>query len=337
MQKEIVTEKIKFSTVSSKDLVLSLDRLTRFKYPEVKYFRVFSDLLSKYLISPKLSKKEILNLDINVLKSIVEKIWNDSVSFYSPDIAADYAFNKALTKEAIDTYFLNDDILNLININININGVLPLVKKFNTLPVNLKRLLLSQNEYSDLKILREKYNLRFPLEKVLLCEGVTEEILMPKFAAVCDYNFDKYGVRLLSAGGKNQVEKLYCELKDELKLPIFILLDADAKPTATRISQVLRPEDKIYLIHLGEFEDIFSLNLIKRTINNSYKNICQCKVSDFKGTQPMTKILTEFFRINNLGDYKKADFAKNVFDNTKSKKDLTEEIVNIVNEIKNLK
>ena len=336
MHKEVITEKIKFSIVSSKDLVLSLDRLTRFKYPEVKYYRVFSELLCKYLISPKLSKKEILQLDTDVLKSIVEKIWNESVSFYSPDVKPDFGFNKTLRQEIENTYILNEDISNLVDIDININGVLPLVKKFNTIALNLKRLLLAQNDYSDLTALRERYNLCFPVEKILLCEGVTEEILMPKFASIAGYNFDKYGVKLVSAGGKNQVEKLYCELKDELKIPIFILLDADAAQTASRIHSVLRDKDRIYLIHHGEFEDIFSLNLIKRTINNSYKNICECRISDFKYDAPMTKILTEFFRINNLGDYQKADFAKKVFENTKTQKDLTQEIVDIVYQIKNL-
>ena len=111
---------------------------------------------------------------------------------------------------------------------------------------------------------------------------------------------------------------------------------ADAAQTASRIHSVLRDKDRIYLIHHGEFEDIFSLNLIKRTINNSYKNICECRISDFKYDAPMTKILTEFFRINNLGDYQKADFAKKVFENTKTQKDLTQEIVDIVYQIKNL-
>ena len=70
-------------------------------------------------------------------------------------------------------------------------------------------------------------------------------------------DFDKNGIKLIGAGGKNQVAKLYCNLKNDLKIPIFILLDADAKTTAEQIKPILRESDKIYVIKHGEFEDIF--------------------------------------------------------------------------------
>lgn len=334
MLKDIDLDKIKFLQISQKDLVLALDRLTRFKYPEIKYYRVFSDLISKYLLFPKLTKNDIRELDINLLRQIVERIWNDSVKQYSPQIPLDKGFNKILKKELLNTYNLSDDIKKLVDIDLNINGVLALVKKNQSVPLNIKRLLLIEKDYTNLKNKREELGLRFPVEKVLLCEGITEEILMPKFASLYGYNFDKNGIKLISAGGKNQVAKLYCELKDELNIPIFILLDADAVETSNRIATVKRDCDDIYLIKHGEFEDIFSLNLIKRTINNRYKNICECTVSDFQKDMPMTKILAEFFRINNLGDYQKSDFAKEILNNIKYDTDLTEEIRTIINEIK---
>lgn len=337
MNKEIDLKNIKFLPVTSKDLILSLDRLTRFKYPEIKYYRVFSELLCKYLKEPKLSKNEIKELDINTLKALVEKVWNESAKKLSPDVLPDYGLNSALKDELLRTYNLSFDMQNLVDIKININAVLSLIKKNPSLPLNLKRLVLIENDYKKLTKKREKYNLRFPVEKVLLCEGATEEILMPKFSVLCGYNFDTHGVKLISAGGKNQVAKLYCELKDELNIPVFILLDADAMETAARIESVKRDGDFIYLIKHGEFEDIFSLNLIKRTINKRFKNICECCIADFKRQEPMTKVLAEFFRLNNLGDFQKADFAKELGENLKYETDLTEEIVQIVEKIKDLK
>lgn len=334
MNKEIDLENIKFLPVTSKDLILALDRLTRFKYPEIKYYRVFSELICKYLTFPKLSKNDIRELDAGVLSTLIEKIWNESVKILSPNVKHDEKLNKYLEDEILQTFNLTPEMQNLIKLNLNINGVLSLIKKSAQIPINLKRLILIENDYSDLKTKREEFNLRFPVEKVVLCEGITEEILLPKFASLSGYNFDRHGVKLISAGGKNQVAKLYCELKDELKIPIFILLDADAEETSKQIECVKRDCDVIYLIKQGEFEDVFSLNLIKRTINKRFKNICECCIADFKRSESMTKTLAEFFRLNNLGDFQKADFAKELAANLKYGTDLTDELLLIIDKIK---
>lgn len=334
MIKDIDLNKIKFLPVTPDDLVLALDRLTRFKYPEIKYYRVFSELICKYVTEPKLSKKQIIELDTDILKSIIETLWNESVKLHNPAVKSDKHLQKILLKELYNTYNLSDEVKRLVDINININAVLDLIKDTFNAPLNLKRLLFIENDTNNLEEKREKYALRFPVEKVVLCEGITEEILLPKFAKLAGYDFDRHGVKLISAGGKNQVAKLYCELKDELKIPVFILLDADAVETSERINCVLRKCDNVYLIKHGEFEDVFSLNLIKRTINKRFKNICECCVADFQHSEPMTKILTEFFRLNNLGDFQKADFAKELGENLKYNTDLTDEILLIIDKIK---
>ena len=332
--KEINLEKIKFVPVKQNDLLLSLDRLTRFKYPKIKYYRVFSELLCRYLIEPKLSKQMIESLDINLLKKLVEKIWNESVKKYLPGSTTDYSLNNLIKEELFATYNLSDEIKSLIDINLNIDGVLDLIDNPQEQPINIKRLLAVRKSKEKAIVLRNEYGLRFPVEKVVLTEGITEEILLPVFSKLAGYDFDKNGVKLISAGGKNQVAKLYCELKDELKIPVFILLDADAVETSDNIHKVLRSQDSIYLIKHGEFEDIFSLNLIKRTINKRFKNICESTIADFKRNEPMTRVLYEFFRLHELGDFQKADFAKELAENAKYDTDLTEEILLIIEEIK---
>ncbi len=339
MIKDLDISKIKFLPISQENLILSLDRLTRFKYPETKYYRVFTDILCKYLLYPKLSKKEILELEPQVLKSFIEVVWNDSVKQYVPDAAVDDKFNALLKQEVYDTYNISDNVKTLVEADLNINAVLSIMQKsseYDNLPLNIKYLLKLKHCETDKAALREKFSLLFPVEKVVLCEGITEEILLPGFARLCGYDFYKNGVKLIGAGGKSQVARLYCELKEELKIPVFILLDADAKPTSDAIEPILRDCDSIYLIKHGEFEDIFSLNLIKRTINNRYKNICEACVADFKHDEPMTRVLSEFFRIHELGDFQKAEFAKELAQNLKYETDLTEEIHQIISKIKEL-
>ena len=326
-------ENIKFHTMSRQDLVLSLDRLTRFKYPAFKYYRVFNEILSKYLLSPRLNRAKLEKLDIKTYLNYVETIWNASVTKHSGNIALKSAINNLISTEENAFYNLTDDLKELINANLDFEGVLGLVQTNKSTPLNLKRLILLKKHEMKPVELRERFNLKFPVEKVVLCEGITEEILLPAFSSAYGYDFNKHGVHLISAGGKNQVAKLYCELKDELKLPIFVLLDADAQKTAESIKTVLRATDRIHLIEHGEFEDLFSLFLIKRTINNRYKNFFQCSVGDFKSDLPMTKVLGEYFRINNLGDFQKAEFAKEILKNIKSEADLTDEIKVIIEEI----
>ena len=69
----------KFKFLTKDELLISLDRLSRFKLPEESYFRVFSSIITKCLITPKLSKKDIEDLSGDELSKIVELIWNKSV------------------------------------------------------------------------------------------------------------------------------------------------------------------------------------------------------------------------------------------------------------------
>ena len=272
-----------------------------------------------------------------MLRELIERVWNSSVeAVFGKTLCWEKDIKKVLLTEIDDTYNLSDEIRFLVSAGLKISPILFSLRKECDLPINLKRLVYLSQDIDNSLLLRKKFALRFPVEKVVLCEGITEEILLPKFAKLAGFDFESNGIKLIGAGGKNQVAKLYYELKDELKLPIFILLDADAKPTSELISPKLRDGDRIYLIQNGEFEDIFSLNLIKRTINHSFKNICECIISDFKSDIPMTKVLTEFYRKNELGDFQKADFAKALADTLKYKTDLTDEILSLIEAIKSL-
>ena len=326
--------------MTPEDFLISFDRLTRFKYTGKKYPRVYDDIIIKHLIEPKINRHKLSMIEPKIIGQITAAIWNGSLKQFIKNTNQDFSLNKLIISEEMDTYNITDEISDFLTCDINFSDTLKLLKKSfpaQQIPLNLKRFIVIQSKKDFcMRSLREQYALKFPIEKVLLCEGITEEILMPKFAKIDGYDFDKNGVHLISAGGKNQVAKLYCELKDELKIPVFILLDADAKETSENIKSVLRQKDRIYLIKHGEFEDIFPLTLIKRTINNCYKNITKCSVCDFKQNLPMTKILTEFFRKKQLGDYQKADFAKQVYKNIKTKSDLSSEIKDIIEAVKKL-
>jgi len=102
---------------------------------------------------------------------------------------------------------------------INYKGFLSIIEG-EQVPLNLKWL----NEIADKKFskeLRYEKSLHYPIEKVLICEGITEETLLPVFGKICGFDFDKNGIHVISAGGKNQVVKTFYKLSSELKIPIF--------------------------------------------------------------------------------------------------------------------
>ena len=59
---------MKIKPLTKEQLTISVDRLTRFKDPEIKYLRVFKDIITNNLIEPKLKKQELDNMDYEELK-----------------------------------------------------------------------------------------------------------------------------------------------------------------------------------------------------------------------------------------------------------------------------
>ena len=166
-----------------------------------------------------------------------------------------------------------------------------------------------------------------------MVEGITEEILLPVFAKKCDYDFDKYGIQIISAGGKNQVVKLFYEYAEQLKIPIFVLLDNDAKENYEQINLKKRKFDKVHLLKSGEFEDILPQNLVEKTLNDYLKNLNCVSDDDFR-YERMVENLEEIFKIKGFHEFKKAEFAQLVKEHIDNNFDISDEIRMIINEIK---
>jgi predicted ATP-dependent endonuclease of OLD family len=218
----------------------------------------------------------------------------------------------------------------LLNNRIDYQSVLKYIDVNST--VNL-RWLKSLNNNCDLKQTRENNYLKFPIEKVLLVEGLTEEILLPAFSKYLGYDFYQKGIQIIPAGGKNQVVKMYYSLSEELRLPIYLLLDKDAEENIRQIEPKLRKIDKIHLVSCGEFEDLLSKSLIVKTVNSLFKNFIIINSADLDSELSMAKQLEEIFRIKGLHEFKKVEFAKIVRENISENSDVSEEIRDIIREI----
>lgn len=322
---------VKVKPLTKEQLTISIDRLTRFKNPEVKYLRVFGELITNNLIQPKYKKSDIEKMDSEEVKKLAELIINYSLENLGLPKDEDYIINQRLYDYEKSVYIINENIEKFLKNKINYKAFVTLIDENS--PKNLKW-LKALGSPMDIKQERFKNSLRFPVEKVVIAEGATEETLLPEFAKRCGYDFDKEGIYVLSAGGKNQVVKLYYRLVDSLKLPIFVLLDKDAKENLEEIKPKLRPIDKIHLLACGEFEDLLPLELVQRTLDYQLNNISMMEKEMLNAPEPRVKILEEVFKTRGMHEFKKVEFAQMVKKNIKTNTDISDEICEIINEIK---
>lgn len=322
---------VKVKPLTKEQLTISIDRLTRFKNPEVKYLRVFGELITNNLIQPKYKKSDIEKMDSEEVKNLAELIINYSLENLGLPKDEDYIINQRLYDYEKSVYIISENIEKFLKNKINYKAFVTLIDENS--PKNLKW-LKALGSPMDIKKERFKNSLRFPVEKVVIAEGATEETLLPEFAKRCGYDFDKEGIYVLSAGGKNQVVKLYYRLVDSLKLPIFVLLDKDAKENLEEIKPKLRPIDKIHLLACGEFEDLLPLELVQRTLDYQLNNISMMEKEMLNAPEPRVKILEEVFKTRGMHEFKKVEFAQMVKKNIKTNADISDEICEIINEIK---
>ncbi len=332
----IFKSSIKYNLLSFDELVINLDRLSRFKLPEESFPRVFYSIILKHLIEPRLSKNDIENQKAEFIAKTVKLIWNDSVSKVCK-IRSNSNFPNIALKSLIKNTFKNIDERTKIFLNTDLN-IASVLKNLNyeQIPLNLKflmKLLEHENDGMTFEYIREKYSLCFPVEKLLIVEGITEEILLPVFADKLKKNFNKNGIFILGAGGKSKSPSLYLKLKNRLKIPVIMLFDEDAKEICTNLKDILLKKDKYILIEHGEFEDILQINLIKRALNNEYLPAVPLNISDLRKSEKMCNNIEAFYRTRHLGEFKKSKLAKIIAQNVKYETDITEEIKKIISHV----
>ena len=317
---------MKYKKLTQEQILISLDRLTRFKQTKEKYLRVFFDIITSNLLEPRFKKSELESLNTRQIKYYVQEIFNASID----EPCKDYHINHRLMKYE-NSVFINDcDTQELLDNGINFKGALKYINASSV--VNLKW-LKSLEAGQDIYEQRRLHCLKFPIEKVILVEGLTEEILLPAFSKFEGYDFYREGVQVIPAGGKNQVVKMYYKLSQELKIPIFLLLDRDAEENIRQIMPRLRACDKIHLVSSGEFEDMLPKSLIIKAFNACYKNFTAITELDFTQGSSHVESLEYIYKTKGLHEFKKADFAKLIRDNINEKSDISEEILAIIKEI----
>lgn len=290
---------MKFKQIPNDYFVTILDRLTRFEPAYKRYSRVFDDIINKFSL-------EVKAKDLNLSEKIqlAETIFNASVeqnnNFYINDTLA----------ELEEKYFnFNQESYQYLSTRLNISSMLDKIPENVNLPKNiiwLKEII--KNKTNILK-LREEKSLLYPLEKIILCEGQTEYVLLQTVFSLFNIDLDKLGFITIPAGGKNQVARKYYEMIEYTKLPFFILLDKDALAIKELIEPKLCHQDNIYIIQSGEFEDLIPKKILKNTINTIHSSGFNCIYDDFCDDNSMVQNLENIYKKYGFGEFKKAKFA----------------------------
>lgn len=318
---------MKFKIPEIEYIQICLDRLTRFKPVSERYIRVIDDVLSKCLIQ---MDEKLSDIQMSRKIELAQTILNSAAKNLT-----DLKLNEIIKNDEEKIFYLTNEDREFLNSKIDFLALINLLNE-NTLPLNLKRLKFQNNLTSNET--REKYATLFPVSKVVLVEGITEEILLIEFAKILGLDFKKEGIFVLSAGGKNQVARKYYKLIEEIKIPIFILLDSDAKEIANLIIPKLRNKDKLHLIKTGEFEDILTGKLIKNALNFHFAQNMLNNENEFEENGHAVVELHDCFKNNGWGEFKKADFAKIIREYLHQAKNppVSDELKLITDEIKNL-
>lgn len=319
---------MKYKIPDKNYIKISLDRLTRFKPVIERYERVVDDILHKFLISS--ANDKISNLALEEKINLSSEIFNSALNKKT-----DLSLNEIIKKDEEKIFYLTETEKKYLNSKIDFEAALDLFET-DELPLNLQRLKLQKNLDSDKT--RKKYSTLYPVKKAVLTEGITEETLLIEFAKILGVDFKKEGIFVLGAGGKNQVARKYYKMIEEIKIPVFILLDNDADEICELIKPKLRKIDSLYKIKSGEFEDILPKNLIKNALNFHFSQNLLSNGDDFEESNHTVENLNNCYKNNGWGEFKKADFAKIVREYILSAKNppVSDELIKITEEIKTL-
>ncbi|HEY9682118.1 MAG TPA: ATP-dependent endonuclease [Oculatellaceae cyanobacterium] len=162
--------------------------------------------------------------------------------------------------------------------------------------------------------------------RVILVEGVTEQILLPHFAKCLQAGWNERAIFVQPVGGANQLTKRYPALRASVKIPIDCVLDGDVESQAQAIAAVLKNGDRLFVLEGGAIEEKFPRELIVDLTNAYFAELggeaiyAEVTAQDLLGDSNQDS-LERLWRKRNRGTFDKTGFArvisKNVCDTAK--------------------
>ncbi len=158
---------------------------------------------------------------------------------------------------------------------------------------------------------------------LVLVEGVTETILLPKFLSLAisawnkqnGENSNSLDIRpiFIACGGANQLLRKYLHLRDVTSLPILCVMDHDASEQSDTIRDVLRDDDRLHVWSVGEIEDTFNYEALMQSLNSYLQSLSVHELilpEELSRDARRTELLDRLWRNRGLGDFNKVGFAE---------------------------
>ena len=185
-----------------------------------------------------------------------------------------------------------------------------------------------------LKLMRTDLPGDFLPDAIVIVEGPTEEVLLPRFGNALGMNFQSEAIMIVAAGGAKQVAKRYLFLRDLVAQPIVCVLDRDAEEQAAVITDTLRDCDRLFVLEAGEIEDTFESGAFARYLNSYLESfpgsVQPVAPSDFPVGTSRKAILGKLWKERKLGDFDKIAFAESIAQSLDTAGDVPKEFVRIL-------
>ena len=144
------------------------------------------------------------------------------------------------------------------------------------LSLSVESVLSAENEFCKLLHgARARLPVSFQPSLLVLVEGTTETVLLPRFLSLMSAG--KKGQEIsgsadqaamfISCGGANQLLRKYLHLQDITRLPILCVIDHDATEQIKTIREMQRDIDYLHVWSVGEIEDTFDRNALLGGLN----------------------------------------------------------------------
>lgn len=160
---------------------------------------------------------------------------------------------------------------------------------------------------------RSKLPGNFQPSVLVLVEGSTESILLPRFLSLTDRKSKDGTAMFIACGGANQLLRKYLHLQDLTHLPILCVVDHDAAEQIETIEDVLREKDHLHIWSVGEIEDTFPAGMLLESLNAYLQSLGVAEylsMEDLGGVGKRTESLDRMWRHRGLGDFDKVGFAE---------------------------
>ena len=169
------SEKIIIKPLKLNELIISLERLIRFKRPYHKKSRVYKDILTKNTIYPKISLKNYSEYPLGIINALVQLIWNYSIKNLCNNFEQDYRINTYLAYEELKVFSSQNIIEDIIfsentlkfstisSLSIKDSEYANIVEILNDNFFKIEPQNFIDNSLDALSIAYLQYNLGFPL------------------------------------------------------------------------------------------------------------------------------------------------------------------------------